>query len=98
MNFPTYDINIHKLIAASHDPVRYATLALAINQVKKNDIAGCFAEVGVWRGDTSKIIHMLAPERIFYLFDTFDGFPVEDLENKDDIRFKDTGIDIVKKR
>lgn len=95
MNFPPYNADIAKIIASSQDPVRYATLALAINQILKNNIKGSFAEVGVWRGYTSRFIHLLAPEKTFYLFDTFEGFPPADLEQVDD-RFKDTSVDIVK--
>jgi len=96
MNFPPYDGAIHKIVVSHHDPVRLATIALAISQIKKNNIDGSFAEVGIWRGDTSRFIHLLAPERILYLFDTFEGFPSEDLERDDD-RFRDTSEEIVKK-
>jgi len=40
MNFPPYNADIAKIIASSQDPVRYATLALAINQILKNNIKG----------------------------------------------------------
>lgn len=97
MNFPPYDAAIHETVVSCNDPVRFATLALAINQIRKNNIKGSFAEVGVWRGDTSRFIHLLAPERTLYLFDTFEGFPSEDLEHNDD-RFGDTSKEIVKER
>jgi len=77
----------------------YATIALAINTIKKENIEGNFAELGIFRGESSKIIHKLAHERILYLFDTFKGFPSEYLEDKTDIsRFKDIKLDIVKKK
>jgi len=97
MNFPPYDAAIHETVISCADPVRFATLALAINQIRKNNIEGSFVEVGVWRGDTSRFIHLLAPERTLYLFDTFEGFPSEDLERDDD-RFRDTSEEIVKKQ
>lgn len=97
MNFPPYDAPTHKIVASHDDVVRFATMALAINQIRKNDIEGSFAEVGVWRGETSRFIHLLAPERTLYLFDTFEGFPPSDLEH-DDNRFKDTNEEIVKKQ
>lgn len=34
---PPYDGVIHKLIVSSHDPVRYATLALAIDKIQRTD-------------------------------------------------------------
>ncbi|MBY8989956.1 MAG: class I SAM-dependent methyltransferase [Candidatus Lokiarchaeota archaeon] len=99
LEFPPYNINKHyDLISTSWDPIRYGTIALAINTIKKEKIEGKFAELGVFQGKTSHIIHSLAPEKRLYLFDTFEGFPVEYLDNKTDkIRFKDTKLDLVKK-
>ncbi len=99
INNPPYNFFLHnQLISSSWDPIRYATIALAIQTIKNENIKGHFAELGVFRGESSKIIHKLAPERILYLFDTFEGFPIDYLENKKDItRFKDTRLDIVKK-
>jgi O-methyltransferase len=95
VRYPTYDEVIHKLIVSSHDPIRYSTMALAINTIRKQQISGNLAEVGVWRGDTSRIIHLCAPEKTLYLFDTFEGYPPEDLDHEDG-RFKDTSIEIVR--
>jgi len=98
MNFPPYDAGLDKQIASGYDPVRYSMIALAVNRIKKDGIKGCFAEVGVWQGTTSRFIHLLAPERVLYLFDTFEGFPSMDLEHdRGDDRFKDTGVDLVRK-
>jgi len=96
---PPYNFILHKqLISLSWDPIRYATIALAIKTINNDKIKGNFAELGVFRGESSNIIHKLAPERIFYLFDTFEGFPIDYLENKKDLnRFKDTRLDLVKK-
>ncbi|MFX1311248.1 MAG: TylF/MycF/NovP-related O-methyltransferase [Promethearchaeota archaeon] len=99
LEFPPYNINIHNdLINTSWDPIRYGTIALAINTIKKEKIKGNFAELGVFQGKTSKIIHSLAPEKKLYLFDTFEGFPIEYLEDKEDTnRFKNTKLNLVKK-
>ena len=75
------------------DPIRYATMALAIHRIRTQQIAGSFAEVGVWRGDTSKRIHDFAPERTLYLFDTFAGFP--GASDAQDHRFRDTSVERV---
>ncbi len=95
---PPYSLQIHnKIISTSWDPIRYGTIALAINTIKKEKLHGHFAELGVFQGNTSKIIHQLAPEKKLYLFDTFEGFPVEFLENKGDLnRFKNTQLKSVK--
>jgi O-methyltransferase len=90
MQFPPYPAAVAERIEQYHDDVRYATLALAIERLGRDEIAGAFAEVGVYRGVTSSFIHRQAPERRFYLFDTFEGFPNQDLESEADTRFKDT--------
>jgi len=95
LQYPPYEINLHKDLISTEDPIRYTTLALAINNIKKNKIKGDFAEVGVYRGSMSKIIHMCAPQRILYLFDTFEGFPIDFINHKDN-RFKDTTENILK--
>lgn len=82
----------------SPDPARYASLGMAIKRVNDERVEGAFAEVGVYRGDTSKIIHALSPDRRFYLFDTFEGYPTEDLEGERNSRFEDTSIDTVVRR
>ncbi|MBA7632991.1 hypothetical protein ES703_40547 [subsurface metagenome] len=99
LEFPPYSLEIHNnIISTSWDPIRYGTIALAINTIKNEKIEGHFAELGVFQGDTSKIIHLLAPEKNLYLFDTFEGFPIEFLEDKgDSFRFKNTQLERVKK-
>jgi O-methyltransferase len=72
------------------DDVRYASLALAIERLKTANIDGSFAELGVYRGHTSRFIHQQAPERRLFLFDTFEGFPAEIAEASGDERFRNT--------
>ena len=43
-------------------------------------IRGGVAELGVYRGDFAKIINEIFPDRKLFLFDTFEGFPKEDLD------------------
>ncbi len=99
LEYPPYSLEIHNnIISTSWDPIRYGIIALAINTIKKEKIKGHFAELGVFQGNTSKIIHHLAPEKKLFLFDTFEGFPAEFLENKGDSeRFKNTQLEWVKK-
>jgi O-methyltransferase len=56
------------------DFVRLYLLYLQVRQVLDARIEGDFAEVGVYRGITAKLLHSLAPQKKLYLFDTFDGF------------------------
>lgn len=80
----------------TEDPVKYGAIGLAIKRICTENIEGSFAEVGVYKGMTSGFIHKLAPDRSFYAFDTFEGFPTQDLDEdaKEDDRFKDTNLDI----
>jgi O-methyltransferase len=99
MRFPTFRAEIHEAIATSDDYFRYATLGLAVTRVLDEDVPGAFAEVGVWRGETSAFLHRLAPHRQLYLLDTFSGFPASDLpDGLTDNRFRDTSEEAVRHR
>jgi O-methyltransferase len=99
MEFPTFGPAVQRAALASGDYARYASLALAIRRTEEERIPGAFAEVGVYRGATSRFILGCAPGRMLYLFDTFEGFPVEDREpeNREDARFRDTSSDAVRR-
>ena len=44
-----------------------------------NNLDGSFAQVGVYKGGTAKLISMVRnPSKSFYLFDTFEGLPKND--------------------
>jgi O-methyltransferase len=95
MQFPPYPATVARRIEEYQDDVRYSTLALAIQRIEEDHVPGAFAELGVYRGVTSAFIHRQAPERRFYLFDTFEGFPSQDLEAGEDKRFRDTSQELV---
>jgi O-methyltransferase len=85
------------------DKVRFYNLWFQIEYIKKNNIKGSFAELGVHKGETAKAIHFMDQSRKFYLFDTFEGFSEKDLkyEKQKDSRFEtimfsDTSIEKVK--
>jgi O-methyltransferase len=94
MKFPPYNMNIGRTLLSEGDYVRYATIGLAIQRILSDNINGCLAEAGVYKGHISRFIHQLAPERIYYLFDTFEGFPKQDLDSSmsEDNRFRDTSV------
>ena len=98
MLFPTFEDNAHALARSESDYFRYATIALHVQRVLTEGIQGAFAELGVYKGVTSHFIHSLAPDRQYYLFDTFEGFPSTDLEVSSDTRFRDTSLDSVLER
>jgi len=102
MRFPTAAMAVISDARSARDYIRYEAIALAIETIRRDSISGAFAEVGVWRGETSRFLHRAAPERRLYLFDTFSGFPSEsvdglDLQNVgDQNRFRDTSIERVR--
>jgi O-methyltransferase len=97
MRFMPNESLIDRTVTSSGDPIRYAMIALAINRIAQENIAGDFAELGVYRGDTSRVIHHFAPTRTLYLFDTFEGFSEKDEQNASaDKRFNDTNVELVK--
>ena len=99
LRFPTYPEAIAKRVRDSGDPARYASLALACATLEREEIAGEFAEVGVYRGATSRFLAACAPGRTLHLFDTFQGFAPRDREpeNAGDERFQATSEDTVRR-
>lgn len=98
MCHPTFSASTASDIAKLPDVVRYSALALAIQRLELEQIDGAFAELGVYRGLTSSFLHRQAPGRRLYLFDTFAGFPEENLEVNKDARFRNTSSEVVAKR
>ena len=58
----------------AHDNTRRDMLILLLRTVLEQKVPGMFAELGVYRGLTARLIHQYAPERMLHLFDTFEGF------------------------
>jgi len=83
------------------DKVRFYNFWFQINRLKKESIKGAFAEVGVYKGETARMIHAMDSTRLFYLFDTFQGFDQKDLSKEDSVKsnhsidFSDTTVDAV---
>jgi O-methyltransferase len=59
------------------DLVRLAFLVVNIRALEAAHVPGAFAELGVWRGNSAKVMHSLARDRELYLLDTFEGLPSE---------------------
>jgi O-methyltransferase len=96
-------IDLRRLERTYQDKVRFYTFWLQIERLKQNNVAGAFAELGVFKGETAKIIHFMDPSRKLLLFDTFIGFSDKDLkyeecndEKYDSRNFSNTNIDYVK--
>lgn len=93
----------HQASAWPVDFVRTQIFNLCAEQIKRRGVAGSVAELGVFRGDQAHLIAKLFPDRPFRLFDTFEGFAVDDLKTEqtagysvaDVGDFADTSIDLV---
>ncbi len=57
------------------DKIRFYSLWYQLKRIKKENIQGAIAELGVYKGETAKLIHHMLPDRTFYLFDSFSGLP-----------------------
>jgi O-methyltransferase len=65
------------------DYIRLSTLELVSNEINAKGIKGNVAELGVYKGKFARYINQYFPDRILYLFDTFEGF-----DNRDVVREK----------
>ncbi|MBR7038510.1 MAG: class I SAM-dependent methyltransferase [Oscillospiraceae bacterium] len=85
------------------DFVREQTTALLAKQIQSRPVPGNVAELGVFRGDFTVVLHRLFPDRILYLYDTFEGFADTDVQKDKTIsnkigeaqKFKDTSVSLV---
>jgi O-methyltransferase len=99
MRMPTYGTDLHRQVTAKRDYVRLSAYALALTRLDEEGIDGDIAELGVWRGDTSIILQAASPNRRLHLFDTFQGFPEDQLDvGSDDHRFDETDAATVRSR
>ena len=60
------------------DSVRRDMLVLLMRDIEVREIAGSIAELGVYRGETARLLHHYLPHRRLHLFDTFSGFDPRD--------------------
>jgi hypothetical protein len=83
------------------DVARLWSFILNIKQVLDGAVAGDFAELGVWRGNTAAVLAHFAHGcgRKVHLFDTFGGFDSRDLTGIDagkSAEFADTSVQMVR--
>ena len=64
-----------KLERKFKDKIRFYSLWLQLKRISNKNIGGAIAELGVYKGETAKLIHHMLPDRNFYLFDSFSGLP-----------------------
>ena len=85
----------------NHDYIRIKTLQLMAEEIKRREIGGGVAELGVYQGDFSGTLSILFPDRKIYLFDTFEGFDHRDKKSegvRDFDDFSNTSVEMVMKK
>ncbi|PKP53372.1 MAG: hypothetical protein CVT92_04315 [Bacteroidetes bacterium HGW-Bacteroidetes-1] len=87
------------------DKDRFMIFWLQVLRLKKEVPEGAFAELGVYRGDTAKILLAMDAERELFLFDTFEGFIKVDIEAEEGdaahystASFADTSVSLLLER
>ena len=87
------------------DSARFFNFWFQVERLKNTKVQGSFAELGVYKGDSAKVLHLMDPTREFHLFDTFEGFQQKDLEIETGKaatytphNFADTSIERVKQK
>lgn len=91
---------------SDHDYYVYRNFLEHFKSQIPNSIEFELAEVGVYKGDFSRLLNELFPERRLHLFDTFEGFDERDIETEKQNRFsvagerqfEDTSVEIVKNK
>ena len=74
--------NADEMGLKSGDLIRLYFLYSNLEYCLSINIPGSLAELGVYRGNSAKIMHLLAPDRKLYLFDTFEGYDKKDLQKE----------------
>lgn len=94
---------LRKYFSQYPDKQRFFLFWLQVKRLEKEGITGDFAELGVYKGDTAKLLHLLAPGRKLHLFDTFLGFSNKHLSAEkgaatqySNNSFADTSVGLVK--
>jgi len=87
------------------DSNRFFLFWLQMQRLNTKLPEGAMAELGVYKGETALLLHALAPNRLLHLFDTFEGFRQEDLnQEKGEAatytphHFADTSVESVKEK
>ena len=64
------------------DYIRLSALELVAEEINSRGLKGAVAELGVYKGKFARYINRYFPERKLYLFDTFKGFDVKDIDTE----------------
>ncbi len=98
----SFNSSFKQELAFNLDFVRYTTLELCCTEIRRNNVEGNVAELGVYKGDFAKRINQLFPDKKLYLFDTFEGFDEKDVSTEKQSNFSsgeqdfsDTSVELV---
>ncbi len=96
--------NLKSIESRYYDKIRFYIIWFQIERLRKENIEGDFAELGVHKGETAKLIYEMDTSRNLHLFDTFEGFNEIDLQYENNKggkytcnEFSDTNLQSVKK-
>lgn len=98
------DINMDKVVdlfewspLSNSKDNRISALSMVGKQIYENKIEGAVAEAGVYKGEFAKYINIVFPDKLLYLFDTFEGFVQEQVyDDKDSLCQTNTWINALK--
>lgn len=95
---------IFKIERKEKDRIRFYSLWMLLERVNFNQLKGSLAELGVYKGETAKVIHHMIPDKKLYLFDSFEGLPRQVIREDCDgtvrpqtIKFDNTSPELVEK-
>jgi O-methyltransferase len=74
--------DLKKMKRGYADKVRFFNWWFQVERLNREQVPGVFVELGVYKGDSARIIHHLDQDRKFHLFDTFTGFTEVDLREE----------------
>lgn len=85
------------------DKERFLMFWLQLRRIEKEmPDEGIMAELGVYKAETAVVLQAIAPKRPLWLFDTFEGFRIDDLrdefgmaKNYDTSSFADTSVALI---
>lgn len=64
------------------DYERFRTFELAASEIRRRKVRGATAELGVFRGVFSRLIHAQLPDCRHYMYDSFESFRPEEIEDE----------------
>ncbi len=85
--------------------IRISNFELVVQEIRDKNLDGAVAELGVYQGEFAKYINQAFPDKLFYLFDTFEGFDKKDIVHEKENNyssgsqdFKNTSIESVRSK